>query len=305
MFIVKNRKIFYIISICLVVISLVALALWGIKPGLDFTGGSEMQFVYEGARPELAQVKAKIDGIKFDPEIKGDYQLRQAGENGFNLKLRSVTEAERVSIQNAISFDTFKAEIKKFNSIGPVLGKEASIKSIWAVVLVLLAIILFISFAFRKVSEPVSSWKYGLFAVVALFHDVFIPIGLFSILGHYLGYEIDTLFVTAILVVLGFSVHDTIVVFDRVRENLKLNRIVREPKNFETIVGNSISQTVVRSINTSLTTLLAVVCLYFFGPETTKNFALVLIVGIFFGTYSSIFIASNLLVTAEKWKKGV
>jgi preprotein translocase subunit SecF len=160
---------------------------------------------------------------------------------------------------------------------------------------------LFLTFAFRKVSDPVSSWKYGIISIVALCHDIIIPTGVFAVLGHYYqGYEIGTLFVTAILVILGFSIHDTIVVFDRVRENLKLNRVEKHQKSFEEVVGASISQTFIRSINTSLTTLLAILVVYLIGPVATKTFALTLLVGIFFGTYSSIFIGSNLLVTIEK-----
>ncbi|MCX6717561.1 MAG: protein translocase subunit SecF [Candidatus Taylorbacteria bacterium] len=149
----------------------------------------------------------------------------------------------------------------------------------------------------------VSSWKYGIISIVALLHDITIPTGVFAVLGHYLlGFEVNTLFVTAILVILGFSVHDTIVVFDRVRENLKNNRSEKHPRPFDEVVGMSISQTFIRSINTSLTTLFAVLVVYLVGPEATKSFALVLLIGIFFGTYSSIFIASNLLVTVQKWQ---
>ena len=175
-----------------------------------------------------------------------------------------------------------------------------------SIVLVLLAIVLFIAFAFRKVSKPVSSWIYGLVTVLALLHDVIVPTGVFTLLGHFYGFEVDTLFVTALLVILGFSVHDTIVVFDRVRENLHKNENSGGKKDFETIVGDSISETFVRSINTSLTVLLAILVLYIFGPETIRNFTLVLLIGIFIGTYSSIFIGSTLLVTINNWlsKKG-
>jgi preprotein translocase subunit SecF len=159
---------------------------------------------------------------------------------------------------------------------------------------------LFIAFAFRKVSKPVSSWVYGLVAVIALAHDVIIPTGVFVLLGHFKNFEIDTLFVTALLVILGFSIHDTIVVFDRVRENLRHDHNSKKP--FEQIVGESISQTFTRSINTSLTVLLALLVLYFFGSSATHNFVLALLIGITLGTYSSIFIGSSLLVTIEKWQ---
>jgi preprotein translocase subunit SecF len=188
------------------------------------------------------------------------------------------------------------------NSIGPLIGKEAAQKAFISIILVILCIVLFITFAFRHVSKPVQSWKYGLMAIIALAHDVIIPTGVFSILGHYLGYEVDTLFVTALLVILGFSIHDTIVVYDRIRENLKNDNTDRTKKDFETIVGESVNQTFVRSINTSMTTILALFVLYFLGPEATKHFSLALIIGVFIGTYSSIFIASALLVTVQKFQ---
>ena len=204
-------------------------------------------------------------------------------------------------VKKALSLDGSVQPVEKaFDSIGPILGAEALRKAYISIFLVILGIVLYITFAFRKVSEPVSSWKYGLVAVVALIHDVIIPTGLFSILGHFAGYEVDTLFITALLVILGFSVHDTIVVFDRVRENLK-NASAKKP--FGEIVGESISQTFTRSINTSLTTLIALVVLYFVGGATTQHFTLALIVGIATGTYSSIFIGSPLLVTIERWRK--
>jgi preprotein translocase subunit SecF len=195
--------------------------------------------------------------------------------------------------------------VKRFDSVGPVLGKELQGKAIWSIVLVLLAIVIFITYTFRGVSKPISSWKYGVVAIVALFHDVIVPVGVFSYLGSTGGYEIDALFVTALLVILGFSIHDTIVVFDRTRENLKTLGFGTSSckKTFEEIVGMSVSQTIARSVNTSLTTMLALVALYIFGPKTTENFALALILGIAVGTYSSIFIGSPLLVTWQKWQE--
>jgi preprotein translocase subunit SecF len=305
MFVVKFRKIFYTISIVLVVVSIAAISFWGLSFGIDFKGGSSIEFQYNASStvPTLEAVKAQVDTLQFNPTIKGSYSIVPYGTSGYVLNLRNISEAERTSLVSAISSSTSgSVEFKKFNSVGPVLGAEAAKKSIVAIILVILCIVLYITFAFRKVSEPVSSWKYGVISIVALCHDIIIPTGVFAILGHYLhGFEADTLFVTAILVILGFSIHDTIVVFDRVRENLKNNHMSKKPKEFDLVVGESISQTFVRSINTSLTTLLAILVVYLIGPVATKNFALTLLVGIFFGTYSSIFIGSNLLVTVQKW----
>ena len=181
------------------------------------------------------------------------------------------------------------------------MGAELQKKSMYAIILVLLAIVAFITFAFRHVSKPVSSWKYGIVAVIALFHDVLIPVGFFAFLGHFYGVEVDSLFVTAILVVLGFSVHDTIVVFDRTRENLRINESEKQKKEFDQIVGESVSQTFIRSINTSLTVIISLLVLFYTGPVATKDFSLALLVGIIAGTYSSIFIGSPLLVTLQKF----
>ncbi len=307
MFIVKNRKIFYTFSIVLVAVSIIALSVWGLTFGIDFKGGSSVEFQYSVSRPGIDVVKAEIDSLNFEPTIKGSYNLVPTGDKGYILNLRTLTEPERSSLTSAISSNSANnIEIKKFNSVGPTLGKEASIKSLISIILVVLCIVIFLTFAFRKVSEPIASWKYGIISIIALCHDIIIPTGVFATLNHFShGFEIDTLFVTAILVILGFSVHDTIVVFDRIRENLRNNSGIRNPKTFEEIVGASISQTFVRSINTSLTTLLAILVVYLVGPLATKNFSLVLLLGIFFGTYSSIFVASNLLVTVETWQKKI
>lgn len=298
MFIIKYRKIFYAFSGILVVLSIFALFMWGLNMGIDFKGGTIIEVSYSDIKPKVGEIKKNLSSLSL-----GEYSLQPAGESGYILKSRAINDAERSLIQNAFSFkDTKKVETKRFNSIGPILGKEATNKAIVSIVIVIICIVLFITFAFRKVSEPVSSWKYGFIAILALLHDILIPTGVFAVLGHYYGYEIDTLFVTALLVVLGFSIHDTIVVFDRVRENLTLARVHRDKKFFDQIVGESINQTFVRSVNTSLTTILALVALYIFGAESTRHFSLALIVGIAAGTYSSIFIGSPLLATFEKWQ---
>ena len=293
MWVVKNRKIFYGISVVLILAGIVCMSLWGLKIGIDFTGGTLVEVSYPDTRPEQSVITEAL--LVIDPAAS----IRQSGTDGYIVRMKEVSQEEKVGVLNALSLNgTAPAVEKNFSSIGPVLGAEALRKSIVSVILVMLAIVLYITFVFRKVSEPVSSWKYGLTAIVALAHDVIIPVSVFSVLGHFVGYEVDTLFVTALLVILGFSVHDTIVVFDRVRENLRHNAA---HKNFETVVGESVSQTFARSINTSLTTLLALVILYIFGGPTTQHFALVLIIGIAVGTYSSVFIGSPLLVTLEKW----
>ena len=187
---------------------------------------------------------------------------------------------------------------KSFTSIGPSVGSELKRKAIISILVVIFAIILFITYAFRKVSRPVASWKYGVITIITLLHDIVIPTGIFALMAHYTGAEVDTLFVLALLTILGLSVHDKIVVFDRIRENLK----EENQKPFSETVGTSTSQTIVRSINITLTIVFVLVPLYLFGPETTRNFALILTIGLFFGIYSSLFFASPLLVLIEEWQ---
>lgn len=184
----------------------------------------------------------------------------------------------------------------RYESIGPSIGQELKKKSIWATILVMLAIMLFVAYAFRKVSYPVSSWKYGIAILISLVHDVVIIVGLFILLGYFFGIEINTPFIAALLTVLGYSVNDSIVVLDRVRENLH-----REEGSFEDVVEKSVEQTYARSISTSVTTLLALSAVLVFGGTTIRDFVLALIFGIMIGTYSSIFLAAPALVTWQKW----
>lgn len=298
MYIVTHRKFFYALSGLIIVASVIALAIWGLKPGIDFKGGSLFEVTYPDGRPEKAEVERALQPLEVDASV------RPTRENGFLIRMKDLTEVEQFAVREAVSFKATKKIVEeRFDTVGPLLGQEAVGKSFVALALVILCIVIFITFAFRKVSEPVASWKYGIITIIALLHDVLVPTGVFAVLGHYADYEVDTLFVTALLVVLGFSVHDTIVVFDRVRENLRISHEVRDRKDFATIVGDSIRQTFVRSINTSLTTVIALVVLYFVGPEITKHFSLALLIGIVAGTYSSVFIGSPLLVTVEKWQQ--
>ena len=290
---VKIRKFSYIISIILVTASLASLAFYGLKLGIDFTGGSLIEVRYANTRPNLDAARQKMESLNF-----GNVIAQPVGEDGFTIRTRELSSEER---QRVIGELGTLGEIRdsNVNTIGPTIGRELRNRSIWAMILVLVAIIIYIAFAFRKVSEPVSSWMYGLFAIAALFHDILIPLGIFSALGHFKGVEIDTLFVTALLTVLGFSVHDTIVVYDRIRENLNLAK----KESFEEVVGKSLNQTITRSINTSLTVLIVLVSLYFLGAQSTKYFSLALIIGIIAGTYSSIFFASPLLVTWNNFQQ--
>lgn len=297
MMVVLYRKIFYVISGVLIAASLLSVISFGLTFGIDFTGGALTQVTYTDLRPDKGALEESFNNLAL-----GGYTLRPTGDNGYILRTRDLSEEERIAVRTILSEnDTVTFKTESFNSVGPTIGKELASKALIAIVLVILAIVIFVAFAFRQVAEPVQSWKYGLVAIVTLIHDVIIPVGVFAALGHYAGVEIDTLFVTALLVILGFSVHDTIVVFDRIRENLRINKQGHHTLNFEEVVAKSVKQTYSRSINTSLTTALTLLTLYLFGSKTTEMFALTMLIGIIVGTYSSICIASPLLVTWEKW----
>jgi preprotein translocase subunit SecF len=292
MFIIKNKFVFLTISALIVASSIAAILVFGLRFGIDFKGGTQLEVAYSEARPETAAIQSVLQARDIHDAV-----VQPLGDKDVSIKSNPLSDETRLAVVNDLSFEgKYPLTQKSFNSIGPSVGRELSQKTAVAIVLVVIAIVLYIAFAFRGVSKPVASWKYGLIAIATLVHDVAIPAGVFAVLGHFQGAEVDTLFVVALLTVLGISVSDTIVVFDRIRENLK-NRI---GNTFAETVGKSLNQTFVRSINTSLTVILVLIALFFFGPSATKNFSLVLIVGMFFGTYSSIFVASPLLVIVEK-----
>ena len=213
-------------------------------------------------------------------------------------------EKERQALVEALSFGgTLEVSQNRYSAVGPTVGAELKNKALVAIGAVVLAIIIFIAYVFRQVSKPVSSWKYGLAAIIALVHDITIPTGVFAVLGVLYGVEVNILFVTALLAILGYSVNDTIIIFDRIRENLKENYSRNNRKPFEEVVGESLSQTYTRSLNTSLTTVLALLVLFFFGSSATTYFSLALIIGIVAGTYSSICLAAPLLLSFAGTKK--
>jgi len=287
--IISKRKIWYAFSSTLIVASIVFLVVFGLKLGIDFTGGSLWE-IKTSQELKVSDVRAFLSSY-----VGGDLVVQPTAD-GFLMRFKETDEETHQKILADFENKFGKIEEKRFESIGPVIGQELKRKSYISVVLVSLAMILYIAWAFRKVSKPVNSWIYGFLTVVALLHDVILPLGVFSVLGKFLNVEIGASFIAAILTVAGYSVNDTIVVFDRVRENL----IKEGEKDFENVVEKSINQTMARSINTTLTTLLALIAVYFFGGETVKYFALALIIGIASGAYSSIFIASPLLVSWYK-----
>ena len=285
--IIKYRTIYFSFSAILFIASIIFLSIWGLKLGNDFTGGSLLEVNFSGEMPSNQAIKDKLVSLNL-----GDINIQPSENQSVILRLKDVDEQVHQDILKALG----SVEEKRFETIGPVVGQELKTRALYAIALTLLAIVLYIAWAFRKVSRPIASWKYGVATLIALMHDVIIPVGVFAVLGHFYGIEVGLLFVTAVLTILGFSVHDTIVVFDRIRENLRKGG----SKNFEETVDKSINQTLTRSINTSLTVVLTLLAVYFFGGQTIKYFTLALLIGVIFGTYSSIFIASPVLVAWEK-----
>lgn len=292
--IIQKRNIFFSFSGLLIIASLVFIFMGGLKFGIDFTGGALLQVEFTGERPQVISVQESLAKLNL-----GTIQIQNAGEKEMVLKMKNIANDERISILENLQ-NLGPVQEKTFDTIGPIIGQELKQKAIYANILVLTGIIIYLAWAFRKISSyRVSSWLFGLNAVIALIHDILITTGFFAVLGYFFKIEIDSLFVTALLTILGFSVHDTIVVFDRIREGIK--RDFSSP--FEVIINRSINETMVRSLNTTMTTLLVLVALFLFGGESVKYFILALIFGITIGTYSSIFIASPLLLFWNRFKK--
>ncbi len=283
----------------LTVLAVIALASYGLRLGVDFRGGSVLEISFTNGRPEVNSIQTVLGGA----EILGkDFSLTPAQDKGIIIRTGELSEAQHQTVLTSLGNAFPKAGLieQKFDSVGPTVGKELQSKSVKAVIFVLIAIVIYIAIVFRGMSRVLSPWIMGIAAVVALLHDVIIPMGIFALLGRSAGIEVTAVFVAAVLTILGYSISDTVVVFDRVRENV-LRRNSQD--SFPIIVHKSIMQTLVRSVNTSATTLLSLVAVYFFGGESVKYFALALIIGIIAGTYSSIFIASPILVWWSGRKK--
>lgn len=291
MHILTYKKIYLGISTALMLVSIVLVFMFPLKLSIEFTGGSIVDFT------TTENVDQKILEERLNKGYDQGYILRKT-EEGYSLRMRGIGEGltHNVHVLNVLSDnkpDTLS--VKKFDTIGPTLGSELKTKASVALILVVVVIALFIAYAFRHVSKPVASWKYGVITMIALLHDIVIAVGAFALFGYLLGIEVDSLFLTALLVILGYSINDTIVVFDRVRENLSAVDEDDREEEFDHVVGDSLSQTFVRSLNTSLTTLLSIAVIWYFTTGSVQNFALALLVGIASGTYSSIFVAAPLL----------
>lgn len=291
--IVSQRKTWFAISATLVIASIVAIATLGLNFGIDFTGGSLLE-VETVETFDVEEVRTRMTNAGYD-----SLSIQSSDGNGLIIRTTDLSEEEHQALLTSLNEQLGEVEEHRFDSIGPVIGNELRRTASWGVVITLLLIGLYIAWAFRQVSEPVESWKYGVLTIMAAFHDVVIVLGSFAVIGHFYGWEIGTAFVAAILTILGYSINDTVVVFDRTRENLTR----RVGDTFEDTVSISLKQTFMRSFNTSVTTLLALLAIFLFGGDSTKPFALALIIGIAVGTYSSLFLASPALVEWNKRSK--
>jgi len=288
----KYYKFWFTVSGLILIFGITSLSLYGLKLGIDFKGGTLTELKFE-QKYDLEKVKDVLNAEKLS-----NYQLQSSDGNGLIIKTESMEKPAHDKMLASIKQQIGDYKEAKFDSIGPVIGSELRRNAFLQLAMVSLGIFAYIAYAFRRVPKPMTSWRFGWSAVIALLHDLLFVLGIFSILGHYRGIEIDGMFVTALLTVLGFSVHDTIVVFDRVRENLK----VYSGQSIEYVVNKSIGQTIVRSLNTSLTVLFVLLALLLFGGDTIRYFVLALFIGVIVGTYSSIFIASPFLVVWQNWK---
>lgn len=292
--IVKRRYLYFAISLLVIVPGMIALFVWGLPLAIDFKGGSLLDITFtSGTVPQPSQVTELYAQNGFSDSI-----VQTSGQNGLIIRSAEMSDAQRdqlVSVMESKFSGTIS--VNHFESVGPSVGQEVAKRAAGAVGLAALGILLYITLAFRGVSN---AYRYGIAAIIAMLHDVAVVLGVEAIIAHFFHWEVDSLFLTALLTVIGFSVHDTIVVFDRIRENLNIYRKLP----YETVVNHSIVQTLVRSINTQLTVMLTLLSLVLFGGITIRHFVLILLVGVFSGTYSSIFNASPILVVWEnkEWK---
>ena len=283
--VIRYRKICYLFSGMLIVASIVSFLAWGLRFGIDFTGGSLMEITFKNEPFSEDQAREKIKDLGL-----GDVTVQKL-EDGMILRFKEVDEKKHAEIVNVLGKDTI--EERRFDSVGPVIGEELT-----AIGITLIAIVLYVAWAFRKVSRPVGSFMYGVVTLLTLFHDIFITVGMFSVLGRFFQVEVGIPFLAVLLTVLGYSVNDTIVVFDRVRENLIKTRW----QSFADLVAKSVKETFARSINTSFASLLALAAIYLLQDQSIRYFSLTLIMGVIIGTYSSIFFASPILVSIKERK---
>ena len=300
---VKYRKICFVFSGILIVGSLVFLIIFGLKLGIDFTGGSILELEFKTERPSNQEIRESLK--EFD---LGEIYIQPANEKGLILRMKDISEDVHQQIVQKLKGPTSggypgELEEKRFESIGSVIGRELKEKTKILIAISLLSIVFYIAIAFRKVQKPLSSWQYGIASLLILSHDILIPLGVFALLGRFYQVQLTIPIICAFLTIVGYAINNVVVVYDRLRENL-LRGVSRDfASGFEETANKAINQTLTRQLNTSLTTLFPLIAIFFLGGETLKYFALTLILGITAGTYSSIFLATPILVSWLKWRK--
>lgn len=295
--IIKHRNWFFALSLLIILPGIFALFSWGLKLGIDFVGGTLWEIKFEQLKEDKKITPQNLSEFLHTNGAEVS-QAAATGTNSILVRLK-VTDDEKIKeLKDKINMDFGKTQDVKLETIGPVISRELTQTAFTTTAIAILAIVTYVTWAFRKVPKPASSLSFGVCTIVALIHDVIVVVGVFAILGHFFNIEVDSLFITALLTVLGFSVHDTIVVFDRIRENLKKY----SEASFEEVVNHSVLQTFARSLNTSLTVVFVLLALLLFGGQSIKTFVLALLIGVISGTYSSIFNAAPLLVVWQKFK---
>lgn len=288
----KLRNISLLLSALSVIVSIVIVATWGLKVGIDFTGGQIIEVNFQ-QELEIGQLRATLKAGNDNNTLPNI--TVSSSEDNFLLRSPVLTEEQLVNLKQALT-EIGEWQQVRLETVGPTISKDLTKKALLGVLWASLAIVLYIAWSFRKVPKPANSWQFGLTAIIALLHDLTIMVGSFALFGKFFGFEVDALFVTALLTIMGYSVHDTIIVYDRIRENLLL-----EPKEpFESSVDVSVKQTIARSLNTSLTLILVLICLLVLGGTTLRPFISALLVGAVIGTYSSIFVAAQLLIVWQE-----
>ena len=288
--IMRFKVLYFIFSMLIILPGLYFLLTSGLKLGIDFTGGALLEYQFQNQIDQkILREVVSSDGIEVSTITESD-------NNTYIIRTKPIDQEKINSLKPKLNEKFGSVEERRVENVGPIIGSELKQKSIFALLLSSLAIVLFIAYSFRKMPKPQSSFRFGIAAVVAMLHDVLVIVGAFAIFGHFLNVEVDTLFVTALLTIIGFSVHDTIVVFDRIRENLLKNI----GKKFIDVANISVIQTLARSLNTSLTVVFVLTSLLLFGGETIRWFVAALLIGVISGTYSSIFNATALLVWWEE-----
>lgn len=286
---IRYRKIFYTFSFVLIIASIISIFVFGLNLSIEFTGGSVLKITYKKEAPSFLEIKKSLSELELGKVI-----FQKEEEKRIVLKMKPLDEANRQEVLNRLKkLDEIEEGSEDFQLIGPIIGRELKQKTKVVILLAILVILIYITLSFRMVSRPVSSYIYALVGIIALCHDIIIPLGILAILGYFQGVEITIPIITAFLTIIGYSINDTVIIFDRVRENL----IKTKSLTFDLTVEQSLNQTLVRSLNTSLTVLFVLLAIFFFGGITLKYFALTLILGVFFGTYSSICLAAPLVVS--------